>query len=279
MDEMARLCAFVDEDAPTGDITSASVVPDIRCRAVIVAKTAAVAAGLSEASSLFAQYGVTAAPVVADGDEVHAGQVLMDLQGPARAVLLVERTALNIISRMSGIATQTRRIVTILRASGSGARLAATRKTAPGLRWLDKKAVVLGGGDPHRQSLSDQVLIKDNHLALVPLAEAVRRARSTGGGLRIEVEVTSAAGAVEAALNGADIILLDNMTPQEAGAAIRCLKDEGLRERVAIEVSGGITAENIAGYAGLDIDVISMGALTHSVTATDVSLEITGPIQ
>lgn len=278
MDDMARLCAFVEEDAPTGDITSETIIPDIRCRALVLLKTDAVAAGLAEASSLFEHYGVAVNRVVSDGDEVSAGQVLMELAGPAKAILLVERTALNIISRMSGIATQTRSVVMALRTSGSRARLAATRKTAPGLRWLDKKAVVLGGGEPHRHTLSDQVLIKDNHLALVPLAEAVRRARSAGGAVLVEVEVTCPVEAVEAALAGADILLFDNMTPHEAEDALKSLQEKGLRDRVAIEVSGGITRENIAGYAALDIDLFSMGALTHSVTGADVSLEITGPI-
>jgi len=152
------LLRFIREDAPWGDVTSETVVPDVTCRAVVRAKSQGIVAGLSEARRLFEHFGVTVRERSADGRAVAPGTVLLDLDGPARAILLVERTALNIIGRMSGIATRTREAVEAVRAVSPDVRVAATRKTAPGLRALDKKAVILGGGDPHRYTLSDMVL-------------------------------------------------------------------------------------------------------------------------
>ncbi len=268
------LLRFIREDAPWGDVTTESVVPDIACRAVIRAKDRGVIAGLEEARRLFEHFGVTVREHTVDGRPVAPGETLLELDGPARSVLLVERTALNIIGRMSGIATRTREAVDAVRAASPEVRVAATRKTAPGLRRLDKKAVVLGGGDPHRYSLSDMVLIKDNHLALVPLPEAVRRAKSESLYRTVEVEVETAEDAVTAAGAGADIILLDNMTVDAVSGTVRALAGRGLRERVTLEVSGGVAAGDLAGYAATGIDIISMGALTHTVRNFDVSLDI-----
>jgi nicotinate-nucleotide pyrophosphorylase (carboxylating) len=153
--------------------------------------------------------------------------------------------------------------------------VAATRKTAPGLRLLDKKAVVLGGGDPHRATLSDGILVKDNHLALIPLDEAIRRAISRGGGKPVEVEVSTIPDALMAAELGADTIMLDNMDLHSLRAVFAELRKRGLRDRVEIEISGGITPENIARYAALRPDRISVGRLTHSPRSLDVSLEVT----
>ncbi|MDV2481792.1 carboxylating.nicotinate-nucleotide diphosphorylase [Methanoculleus sp. Wushi-C6] len=268
------LLRFIREDAPWGDVTSETVVPDIACRAVVRAKDRGIVAGLEEARRLFEHFGVTVREHTVDGRKVAPGEILLELDGPARAVLLVERTALNIVGRMSGIATRTREAVDAVRAVSPRVRVAATRKTVPGLRMLDKKAVVLGGGDPHRYSLSDMVLIKDNHLALVPLPEAVRRAKSESLYRTVEVEVETVEEAVIAAGAGADIVLLDNMTADAVREAVRVLTDRGLRERVALEVSGGVAAADLAGYAVTGIDIISMGALTHTVRNFDVSLDI-----
>ncbi|MDD3858434.1 MAG: carboxylating nicotinate-nucleotide diphosphorylase, partial [Methanoculleus sp.] len=172
------------------------------------------------------------------------------------------------------IATRTREAVEAARAVSPDVRVAATRKTAPGLRMLDKKAVVLGGGDPHRYCLSDMVLIKDNHLALVPLIEAIRKAKARSRYRAVEVEVETAQGAVEAAVAGADVVLLDNMTPDDVRETVGALAASGLRERVTIEVSGGIAGGDLTGYAATGIDIISMGALTHTVRNFDVSLDI-----
>lgn len=268
------LLRFIREDAPWGDVTTDAVVPDVACRAVVRAKDRGIIAGLAEARALFEHFGVTVRERSADGRAVAPGAVLLELDGPARAILLVERTALNIIGRMSGIATRTREAVDAVRQVSPTVRVAATRKTAPGLRMLDKKAVVLGGGDPHRYCLSDMVLIKDNHLALVPLPEAVRRAKVQSLYRTVEVEVETAEDAVTAAEAGADIILLDNMTPDAVRETVRALAGRGLREQVALEVSGGVAGGDLAGYAATGIDIISMGALTHTVRNFDVSLDI-----
>jgi len=268
------LLRFIREDAPWGDVTSETVVPDVTCRAVVRAKSQGIVAGLSEARRLFEHFGVTVRERSADGRAVAPGTVLLDLDGPARAILLVERTALNIIGRMSGIATRTREAVEAVRAVSPDVRVAATRKTAPGLRVLDKKAVILGGGDPHRYTLSDMVLIKDNHLALTPLAEAIRRAKKESLYRVVEVEVETVEDAVTAAGAGADIVLLDNMTPDTVREAVRALAGRGLRDRLTLEVSGGVGEDTLAGYAAIGVDVISMGALTHTVRNFDVSLDI-----
>jgi len=268
------LLRFIREDAPWGDVTSETVVPDVTCRAVVRAKSQGVVAGLSEARRLFEHFGVTVRERSADGRAVAPGTVLLDLDGPARAILLVERTALNIIGRMSGIATRTREAVEAVRAVSPDVRVAATRKTAPGLRVLDKKAVILGGGDPHRYTLSDMVLIKDNHLALTPLAEAIRRAKKESLYRVVEVEVETVEDAVTAAGAGADIILLDNMTPDAVREAARALAGRGLRDRLTLEVSGGVGEDTLVGYAATGVDIISMGALTHTVRNFDVSLDI-----
>ncbi|MFA7563336.1 MAG: carboxylating nicotinate-nucleotide diphosphorylase [Methanoculleus sp.] len=268
------LLRFVREDAPWGDATSEAVVPDVVCRAVIRAKDTGIVAGLEEARALFEHLGVMVHQRTPDGRPVAPGTTLLELEGRARAILLLERTALNIIGRMSGIATRTREAVDAVRVVSPDVRVAATRKTAPGLRALDKKAVVLGGGDPHRYSLSDMVLIKDNHLALVPLPEAIRKAKEWSRYRVVEVEVETARDAVGAAVAGADIILLDNMAPDAVREAVGSLVARGLRERVTIEVSGGVAGGDLAGYAAAGIDIISMGALTHTVRNFDVSLDI-----
>lgn len=268
------LIRFIEEDSPSGDITSEAVVPDIDCRAVIRAEQGGVIGGVEEALALFSYYGVVAIPDKRDGDNVLPRDTILWLAGRARAILLVERTALNIIGRMSGIATQTRKFSDLVSAVNPRCRIAATRKTCPGLRELDKKAVQLGGGDPHRMNLSDGILIKDNHLALVPLTEAVRAAKTKSASRKIEVEVEMPEDALTAVKEGADIILLDNMSPQRVRETLAVLKRAGLRERVTIEVSGGIDETTLPAYAALGVDVVSMGALTHSVRNFSVNLEI-----
>ncbi len=187
------LLKFIEEDAPGGDITSDAVIPDVTCRAAIRAEQAGIIAGLEEASALFSHFGVSVARGKADGDTVSTGDVVLSLSGSAKKILLVERTALNIIGRMSGIATQTARVAGIVRLKNPQCRVAATRKTCPGLRALDKKAVWIGGGEVHRMNLSDGFLIKDNHLALVPLGEAIRAAKKNTAYKKIEVEIETRA--------------------------------------------------------------------------------------
>ena len=268
------LLSFIREDAPSGDVTSDAIIGDICCRARIISREPGVIAGLEEAGTLFEIYGVRVVFCVKDGAIVDRGTVLSTLEGPARAILLVERTALNIIGRMSGIASLTRRLQEILDRKRPGCRIASTRKTVPGLRLLDKKAVILGGGDPHRMTLSDGVMIKDNHLALVSLETAIHSARAHTKYKKIEVEVETPEEALRAARAGADILLLDNMPPAEIKKTLSLIQEAALRKGLLIEVSGGINEENIPDYALDGVDVISIGALTHSVRNLDVSLEI-----
>jgi len=270
---LTYLLRFLEEDVPFGDVTSEAVIPEnLEAEAVIISKQDGVIAGLEEAKALFEHFGVKVELKAKDGDEVKKGTVVIKLKGNARKILLVERTALNIIGRMSGIATQTRKLVEKIRTVSPKVRVAGTRKTL--LKPLDKKAILIGNGEPHRFSLSDAILIKDNHLALVPLEEAIKRAKTFSVYKIVEVEVESLEDALKAAKAGADVIMLDNMTPEQIKEVLEALKREGLRDKVKIEVSGGITEENIGDYAKLDIDVISLGALTHSVKNFDVSLEI-----
>jgi nicotinate-nucleotide pyrophosphorylase (carboxylating) len=274
------LLRFIEEDSPFGDITSEAVIPERTCRAVIRAEQEGIIAGIEEASALFMHFGITAEPGKEDGGTVITHDIVLSLAGNARAILLVERTALNIIGRMSGVATQTRKLADTVFAVNPRCRIAATRKTSPGFRVLDKKAVQLGGGDPHRMSLSDGILIKDNHLMLVPLTHAIRAAKAASSYRKVEVEVETTQDALTAAKEGADIILLDNMAPCNVRETLACLKHTGLRDRVAIELSGGIDEGTLPEYAALGVDVISLGALTHTVKNFSVTLEIlpgTGP--
>ena len=274
---LSYLLRFIEEDAPFGDLTSEAVVPEgTTARAVIIAKQEGVIAGVEEAKALFEHFGVEAEVKKLDGEEVKRGDVIIELRGDARAILLVERTALNVMGRMSGIATEVKKLVERVKAVNPKVRVAGTRKTL--LKPIDKRAIIIGGGEPHRFSLSDAILIKDNHLALVSLEEAIRRAKAFSVYKVVEVEVESLEGALRAARAGADVVMLDNMTPEEIAETIEALKREGLRERVKIEVSGGITPKNIEEYAELDVDVISLGYLTHSVRNFDVSLEMIGKV-
>ena len=268
---------LLQEDIPHGDITSESVLPPkVTCNAIITAEQPAIIAGLEETAALCRYNGIEAGMPVPDGSPVRAGDIVLTLHGPARMVLTLERTALNIIGRMSGIATATRQFVDRAQSVNPACRIAATRKTCPGIRLLDKKAVMIGGGDPHRWSLSDSILIKDNHLSLISIPEAVSRAKARSSYYKIEVEVSSAADAITAARSGADIVMLDNMSPDEVRETVKQLRQENLRDHITIEISGGIDGDSVPAYAREGVDIISIGALTHSVRNVSVHLDITG---
>ena len=273
----ASIEAFLAEDVGRGDVTTgAVVVPDARAQATVIAKTDLVVAGLEAARIAFAVLDPDAAwnAECRDGDARRAGAVLARLSARAGAILSAERVALNLLQRMSGIATATRRYVDALR--GTRCAVLDTRKTAPGLRIFDKAAVAAGGGRNHRFGLDDGILIKDNHLALAgSVAAAVERARRFAPPyLKVEVEVESEAALRDALGAGADALLLDNRTVSETSALVAVAR--GLRPDVSLESSGGITLENARAYAETGIDFLSVGALTHSVSAADVSLEICG---
>jgi nicotinate-nucleotide pyrophosphorylase (carboxylating) len=269
-----ELLEFLKEDVPAGDATSDAIIPDVSCTAIIRAEHIGIIAGTAEAAALFSHFGVSVTTVKKDGEPIMAGDVILRLSGRARAILLVERTALNIMGRMSGIATATYALAGIVRSVSRSCRVAGTRKTCPGFRRFDKKAVLIGGGDPHRMNLSDGILIKDNHLAVVPLEKAILAARAHSAYKKIEVEVESSADALRAAETGADIIMLDNMTPAQAKETVSALEKCGLRDQVTLEISGGIDETTLRDYAACGVDVISMGALTHTVKNFSLSLEI-----
>jgi nicotinate-nucleotide pyrophosphorylase (carboxylating) len=273
-----KLRQLLAEDVGQGDVTSAAVVSaGLTVEAAVVAKEAGVAAGIEETVILAESLGLSVKTEVADGDEIKSGKVILRISGDARAVLSAERTMLNLLSRMSGIATATRRLAEKLLKANSTAEIAATRKTAPGLGYFDKKAVLIGGGDPHRLRLDDMVLVKDNHIAIAGSVEkAVKKAKQNASfSKKIEAEVTSVADALKAAEAGADIVMLDNFSPKQVREAVNALKQAGFFGKVLLEVSGGITEQNLLEYASAQVDIISMGALTHSVNALDISLEIT----
>lgn len=272
-----KIREFLREDIGHGDITSSSLIEvDQRAKARLFYREAGIAAGLEEAAMVFEILGCDVVSHACDGESVNPGDTLMEIEGPARAILSGERTALNIVGRMAGIATAVAEAQRIASEASPSVRVAATRKTLPGLRELDKKAVSLGGGDTHRLRLDDCVLIKDNHLELVPsITDAVVRAKEhVSFTKKIEVEVRTLAEAAEAAEAGADIVMFDNMSPGEIRICLGALKGRGLHEGRLFEASGGITHENLADYAGSGVDIVSMGSLTHSVRSLNVKIEI-----
>jgi nicotinate-nucleotide pyrophosphorylase (carboxylating) len=272
-----KLRQILSEDIGQSDVTSAAIVPsDLTVRGVVVAKETGIVSGIEEIMTLAAMLELKIKSEVAEGEEIKKGQIIMKISGNAQNILSVERTMLNLLSRMSGIATATKRLTEKLKKVKSKAKIAATRKTAPGLGYFDKKAVLIGGGDPHRLHLDDMILVKDNHVAIAGSVEnAVRKAKeAVSFSKKIEVEVMSITDVVKAAEAGADIVMLDNFSPKEVKEAIKALKKAGFFKKVLLEVSGGITEENLLKYASTRVDIISMGSLTHSVKALDINLEI-----
>lgn len=263
----------LDEDLQsTGDITTRAVVPPgRRAKGIILLREEGVVAGLPLASMTFRLLDskVRFQPLVSDGDRVAAACELAVVEGEASTILEGERTALNFLQRLSGIATLTAAFVAA--AAPYGAAVMDTRKTTPGLRVLEKYAVRAGGGRNHRFGLYDGVIVKDNHIVAVGgVAEAVKRARENlDEGMNIEVEVQRLEDLEEAIRSGADVVMLDNMSVEEVEEAVR-----HVRGRVKLEVSGGINLENVALYAAAGVDYISVGALTHSAHALDIALEM-----
>ena len=267
---LTELERFIDEDSGYNDISS-SIVPDCRVQAEVIAKEDGVVAGLAEAAQVFEYFDVISTTEFTDGSSIKKNDVLFVLDGGAQSILRAERLALNFLGRMSGIATMTRKYVE----RGGKVRIACTRKTTPGFRKFEKKSVIAGGGDPHRFNLSDAVMIKDNHIAVLGLEKAVKKAKGMASFTqKIEVEVETIDDAVLAAGSGVDIIMFDNMTVDKIKESIESIAKKGLRDSIILEASGGISLENIAEYASCGVDVISVGALTHSSRWLDISMRI-----
>lgn len=274
--DLARL---VYEDIGFEDLTTQALIPpSMIIRGRIVAQEEGVVAGLELASTIFREFSIQTSLKKQDGDWVAPWEVLMEVEGEARSILSVERTALNLLMRMSGIATLTHSIIEMVREVNPTVIIAGTRKTTPGLQFFEKDAIRVGGGDTHRYRLDDAVLIKDNHLALVgSVTEAVERARKHASFTKkIEVEADTLDQALQAAQAGADIVLLDNMSPDQIRTVLSLLKDGGLRDKVLVEASGGINPDNIMAYAKLEVDVISTGYITHSARSLNLNLELDG---
>lgn len=273
---IARISDFLSEDLGRGDITTqATVPPDSRGIGRFLAKEDLILCGLEIAEAVFMHLDPESSPLeanVSDGDELKSGTIFATQKGFADVLLAGERTALNLIQRLSGIATLTRQYVKAL--EGTNAHIVDTRKTAPGLRMLEKYAVTVGGAKNHRLGLDDGVLIKDNHIALAGgVKEAVQAAKKKVGHLhKIEVEVTNWHQLREAILAGADIVMLDNQTPEEAAKLVEMARN--MNENVLIEGSGNMSLETVRDYAEAGVDLISVGKITHSARAVDISFKI-----
>lgn len=267
---------MLDEDIGFGDITTAALIPTNQsAHARLFARQPGIIAGINIATTILQDFNCTVTQKTPDGAKVKANTTLLLAKGRASNLLTIERTLLNLLQRMSGIATATAHLVKLARKSNSAVRVAATRKTAPLLRLFDKRAVIIGGGDPHRWRLDDAILIKDNHLAFYSNpVKAVQQARLNSSFTSpIEIEVTTPADAVRVADANPDIILLDNMSPTEVAKVVQKLRQT--HPSISLEVSGNITADNIQSYAATGVDVISVGWLTHSVSALDLSIDVT----
>jgi nicotinate-nucleotide pyrophosphorylase (carboxylating) len=260
----------IEEDLGRGDPTSAALPAGLLARGAILARGECVVCGLDVARRVFTRVDASLAFTALgnDGDLVAADEPIARIEGAAAAIFGAERTALNFLGHLSGIATLTRRYVQAV--AGTRARIADTRKTAPGLRHLEKYAVRIGGGDNHRVDLAEAILLKDNHVrALGSVGEAIRRARAASPGVRVEVEVTTLGELHEALAERADAVLLDNMDDATMRAAVG-----RARGRALVEVSGGVTLDRVREIAELGVDRISVGRLTHSAPAADLSLDI-----
>jgi nicotinate-nucleotide pyrophosphorylase (carboxylating) len=271
-DTLALIDRALAEDVGDGDATAeATVDAGARARAVITQKAPGVVSGLGVAEAVFARVDERARsrPLGPEGEWRDAGAAVLEIEGPARALLTAERTALNFLGRLSGVATATAKVVRAVEAAGGAARILDTRKTTPGLRRLEKRAVADGGGVNHRAGLYDFMLIKENHAALAGgVGEAVRRARAARPDLPLAVEVRDGAEIDEALAAGARRLLLDNMSPEQVRAAVARIGG-----RAVLEASGGVDDETVLVYATIEgLDFVSMGALTHSAPSLDLSL-------
>ncbi|MFX1566341.1 MAG: carboxylating nicotinate-nucleotide diphosphorylase [Promethearchaeota archaeon] len=272
---LRKFYEMLDEDIGFGDITtSALITPSQRALARVFTRQRGVIAGINIAYTILRDFDCTVTIKKNDGDQVSANTTLFTVKGSASTLLTIERTLLNLLQRMCGIATATAHLVKLARSTNPQVRVAATRKTAPLLRLFDKLAVIIGGGDPHRWHLDDAILIKDNHLEFYSnLTDAIIQARQNASFTSsIEIEVTSRSEALAAATANPDIILLDNMSPEKVKSIVNALRQS--HPQILLEVSGNITSTNIQDYAQTGVDVISVGWITHSVPALNLSMDI-----
>ena len=267
-----ELLRFISEDIQGGDITSV-LLPKKKIKAKIISRQEGVLAGVKFAGSIFRLKGCNVKIIKKDGAKLKSNQIILQISGNAGTVLSCERTALNLLSRMSGIATQTNFLVSKIRKINKKTKLYSTRKTAPGLRFFDKEAIMIGGGHKHRMSLNDMVMIKDNHLLVTNSMEGIiKNARKRHK--HVEVEVENQRDAILAASSGATIVMLDNFSPVQIKKTITALQKKKLRNKVKLEASGGINSKNITAYAKTGVDIISVGSITNSVKGLDLSLEV-----
>ena len=267
-----ELSRFIAEDVQSGDVTSV-LLPKNKIKAKIVSRENGVLAGVKFAGDIFRLKGCSVKIIKKDGVKVKPNQIILQVSGNARIILSCERTALNLISRMSGIATHTNLLVSKIRKINKKTKLYSTRKTAPGLRFFDKEAVEIGGGHKHRMSLNEMVMIKDNHLLVSnSMKDIIKNARKRHK--NVEVEVESQRDAILAANTGATIIMLDNFSPEQIKKTITALQKKKLRNKVKLEASGGINSKNIAAFAKTGVDMISVGSITNSVKGLDLTLEV-----
>lgn len=272
-----RIIENIYDDIGFEDITTNSLVAENKwAQAEILCKENGILAGMEVAHYIIDTFGLNISNTFFDGDEIRKGDVILEFEGKARDILVVERSILNYMMHLSGIATVVKDTCDKVREINPNVRVACTRKTTPGLQKLEKKAVEIGGGDTHRFKLDDCVLIKDNHIQVVGgIIEAIELAKeNVSFTKKIEIEVETEEEAVRASMFGADIVMLDNMTPSEIDSVLKTLNERRLRDNVLIEVSGGITPDNILDYAKLDVDVISSGFITNSAKSLDLSLNI-----
>jgi len=267
-----ELLRFISEDIQGGDITSV-LLPKKKIKAKIISRQEGVLAGVKFAGDIFRLKGCNVKIIKKDGAKLKSNQIILQISGNAGTVLSCERTALNLLSRMSGIATQTNFLVSKIRKINRKTKLYSTRKTAPGLRFFDKEAIMIGGGHKHRMSLNDMVMIKDNHLLVTNSMECIiKNARKRHK--HVEVEVENQRDAILAASSGATIVMLDNFSPIQIKKTITTLQKKKLRNKVKLEASGGINSKNITAYAKTGVDMISVGSITNSVKSLDLSLEV-----
>ena len=267
-----ELLRFISEDIQGGDITSV-LLPKKKIKSKIISRQEGVLAGVKFAGDIFRLKGCNVKIIKKDGAKLKSNQIILQISGNAGTVLSCERTALNLLSRMSGIATQTNFLVSKIRKINKKTKLYSTRKTAPGLRFFDKEAIMIGGGHKHRMSLNDMVMIKDNHLLVTNSMEGIiKNARKRHK--HVEVEVENQRDAILAASSGATIVMLDNFSPVQIKKTITALQKKKLRNKVKLEASGGINSKNISAYAKTGVDIISVGSITNSVNGLDLSLEV-----